>query len=230
MRDVVREQTALQIGLGRERELPAAVLHGRREAALLWHAPEELLEEADEAVVVEPGDRHGLDAVLEGLRVEAQADVEGRQVALLPAKADLLAGDVPRIDVGLDLDGREHAGLVFALPQRAIVLGDVACDARLRREQPRVREETVLAAILRREFVPELDHLLVGEGGLHPQPRIGERNRVVASEGREHLLHRFTRGHALRLSRRLLSGLGIVHRCAVHATHERRRGFSVRTG
>mgnify|MGYP003429630674 CR=1 FL=1 len=41
VRDVVREQAALQIGLGRERELSAAVLHRRHETALLRHAPDE---------------------------------------------------------------------------------------------------------------------------------------------------------------------------------------------
>src|SRR6185369_1079728 len=133
--DLVREQTALEKGLRGQGELPAAVAHHRAQAELLRHIPDDLLEEAYEALFVEPGERHGLDAVLENLRVHSEADDEGLATALAPftpMEDQILPLHVPLVDVPLELRLREQAGRIALPAQRPVLLAQGARDLPLR--------------------------------------------------------------------------------------------------
>src|SRR6185369_2161305 len=168
--------------------------------------PDDLLEEAYEALFVEPGERHGLDAVLENLRVHSEADDEGLATALAPftpMEDQILPLHVPLVDVPLELRLREQAGRIALPAQRPVLLAQGARDLPLRPQHVRIFEVVVLPLRGLRHRAPLADRLRRREGRLHPHPGVREIGRLGLAVSCEQGGHRIWRrgsdwvGHGL---------------------------------
>ena len=109
VRNVVGQQAAGQKRLRRQRELSAAMRDRTRQPELLRNVPDELLQESNEPLVVEPDERHRLDAVLERFRIERDADLERFQRVVRPVKNQVLTTHLPLIEIVVAFDAIEHA-------------------------------------------------------------------------------------------------------------------------
>jgi hypothetical protein len=72
----------------------------RPQPPVLRNPPEELLQKGDEALVVKPGQRHGLDAVLEGFGIQRESNLKWLEVVVRPVEIQVLPPDVPLILIG----------------------------------------------------------------------------------------------------------------------------------
>jgi hypothetical protein len=86
-------------------------------------AEDEYLEETEERLLVEPRDRDRLDAPLEGLRVEPEPGVEVLELVGVPVEVDILAADLPLVELALDLDPCERGALLPLLASFGVALG-----------------------------------------------------------------------------------------------------------